>query len=251
MKVAIIDDEMHCIKSLTWRIQHLFPEFEIVFQTTKPREGLKLLFTNEIDLLFLDVEMPGINGFELLESLGAPIPFDIIFTTAYSHYAIQAIKIQAINYLLKPIDEKELIDAIQNWRNTRESGVNNAQISALLEGLKRDGLLENKVAVPILEGFEFVDVKSIVYCQSENNYTNITFDTGRRLLISKTLKEFEKVLENYHFIRVHQSYLINPNYMQRYIRNDGGFVVLTGGLHIPVSPSKRELITKFFETITR
>src|SRR5690606_29784895 len=124
-------------------------------------------------------------------------------------------------------------DAIQNWRNTRESGVNNAQISALLEGLKRDGLLENKVAVPILEGFEFVDVKSIVYCQSENNYTNITFNTGRRLLISKTLKEFEKVLENYHFIRVHQSYLINPNYMQRYIRNDGGFVVLTGGLHIP------------------
>lgn len=251
MKVAIIDDEIHSINSLIWRIQNLFPDFEIIFHSTKPREALKLLSSHEIDLLFLDIEMPGINGFELLESLGSRLSFDVIFTTAYSHYAIKAIRTQAINYLLKPIDEEELIEAVTNWKEQYNSSIINDKVNKLLENLKKDGLLENKVAVPILEGFEFIDVKSIVFCQSENNYTTLAFDSGKTMLISQTLKEFEKVLDQYHFIRVHQSFLINPKFLQRYIRKDGGYVIMSGGRQIPVSPSKKELITKVFETVRR
>src|SRR5690606_13144981 len=209
-------------------INSLFPEFEVVFHSTKPREAIKTLQETAIDLLFLDVEMPGINGFEFLEQFEQPT-FDVIFTTAYSQYAIQAFKVKAINYLLKPIDEQEIVEAVNSWRDKRELEYDSSQISALLDHLKRDGLLGNKIADPILDGCESIDVKTIVYCQSENNYTNIHFESGKKILISKTLKEFEKVMEKFLFIRTHQSYLINPNYMQKYVRNDGGYIVLMDG----------------------
>src|SRR5690606_29945239 len=153
-------------------------------------------------------------------------PFDVIFTTAYSQYAIQAFKVRAVDYLLKPVDEKELVDAVTGWRERRESEQDNSQISLLLDNLKKEGLLGNKVAVPVMDGFEFIDVKTVLYCQSENNYTNIHFESGKTLLISKTLKEFEKVMEKFLFIRTHQSYLINPQFMRKYVRNDGGYIVL-------------------------
>ncbi len=250
MRIAIIDDEQHCVKSLLMHINSLFPEFEVVFHSTKPREAIKTLQETAIDLLFLDVEMPGINGFEFLEQFEQPT-FDVIFTTAYSQYAIQAFKVKAINYLLKPIDEQEIVDAVNSWRDKRELEYDSGQISALLDHLKRDGLLGNKIAVPILDGFEFIDVKTILYCQSENNYTNIHFESGKKLLISKTLKEFEKVMEKFLFIRTHQSYLINPNYMQKYVRNDGGYIVLMDGKKIPVSSSRKSLIVGLFEAIKR
>jgi len=250
MKVAIIDDEQHCIKSLLLHINGLFPDFEVVFHSTKPREALKTLRSTEIDLLFLDVEMPEINGFELLDMLEQP-SFDVIFTTAYSQYAISAFRARAVNYLLKPIDETELVEAVSSWQERRELENDTNQISALIESLKKDELLGNKVAVPILDGFEFIDVKSVLYCQSENNYTNIHFDCGKKLLISKTLKEFEKVMEKFLFIRTHQSYLINPNHMKKYVRNDGGYIVLANGKEIPVSANRRQLIVGLFEAIKR
>ncbi|HWK57430.1 MAG TPA: LytTR family DNA-binding domain-containing protein [Parapedobacter sp.] len=249
-KIALIDDEQHCVKSLLLHINHLFPDFEVVFHSTKPREAIKTLQETAVDLLFLDVEMPGISGFELLDQFEQP-PFDVIFTTAYSQYAIQAFKVRAVDYLLKPVDERELMDAVMGWRERRELEQDNNQISALLDSLKKDGLLGNKVAVPILDGFEFIDVKTILYCQSENNYTNIHFESGKTLLISKTLKEFEKVMEKFLFIRTHQSYLINPQYMRKYVRNDGGYIVLVNGKEIPVSASRKRLIVGLFEAIKR
>src|SRR5690606_26011330 len=179
-KIALIDDEQHCVKSLLLHINQLFPDFEVVFHSTKPREAIKTLQETAVDLLFLDVEMPGISGFELLDQFEQP-PFDVIFTTAYSQYAIQAFKVRAVDYLLKPVDERELMDAVMGWRERRELEQDNNQISALLDSLKKDGLLGNKVAVPILDGFEFIDVKTILYCQSENNYTNIHFESGKTL----------------------------------------------------------------------
>src|SRR5690606_6480086 len=164
MKVAIIDDEQHCIKSLLLHINGLFPDFEVVFDSTKPREALKMLRNTDIDLLFLDVEMPEINGFELLDMLEQPA-FDVIFTTAYSQYAIPAFRAKAVNYLLKPIDENELVEAVTSWQERRELENDTNQISALIESLKKDELLGNKVAVPILDGFEFINVKSVLYCQ--------------------------------------------------------------------------------------
>lgn len=248
MKIAIIDDEMHCIKSLELHLNSLFPDSEIVYKTTKPKEAIGPLLSLKIDLLFLDVEMPGINGFELLEQF-EELPFNVIFATAYSQYAIQAFKAQAINYLLKPIDENELKEAVSNWKEKYNQEKGSEEINRLLTHLKKEGLLESKIAVPISEGFEFLDVKEILYCQSQNNYTYIYLESGEKVLISKTLKMVEKALERFYFLRTHQSFLINPNFMKKYIRSDGGYLVMSDKKQIPVSNSKKELITSVFEAI--
>ena len=174
VKVGIIDDELHSIKSLTLDIEQLFPDFELVFKTTKPLEGLKLLQQHKIDLLFLDVEMPGLNGLELLTRLDE-IKFDVIFVTAYSQYAVDAFKAQAIHYLLKPIDETELKDAVDNWLLKKAKQEGTEEIEALLDAFKKGGILQNKIALPISDGLEFVEVDKIMYCQSQSNYTTIFF----------------------------------------------------------------------------
>ena len=252
MRVAIVDDEVHCVEGLILHLKNKFPETEIVFKTTKPEEALASLMNAKPELLFLDVEMPGMTGFELLDQLSKD-SFDVIFTTAYSQYAAQAFKAKAMNYLLKPIDEIELETAVLDWKEQREGrkGATSEKMSELIEYLKREGILKNKIAVPVSEGFEFIETNDILYCQSQNNYTLLFTINNRKLVLSKTLKEFEKLLEKYFFIRIHKSYLINPNYMKKYYRNDGGYLVMQDEKTIPVSKSKKELITSLFDAISR
>ena len=252
MKVAIIDDEVHCVEGLVLHLKNKFPETEIVYKGTKPEDALLTLPNARPELLFLDVEMPGMNGFELLDQLPKD-SFDVIFTTAYSQYAAQAFKAKAVNYLLKPIDENEFETAILQWKEEREKKKNlsSERINELLTYMKREGILKNKIAVPVSEGYEFIETNDILYCQSQNNYTLLFTVDNRKLVLSKTLKEFEKLLDKYFFIRIHKSYLINPNYMQKYYRNDGGYLVMQDGKSIPVSKSKKDLITNLFDAITK
>ncbi|MDX1364792.1 MAG: LytTR family DNA-binding domain-containing protein [Arenibacter latericius] len=250
MKIAILDDELHCVESLLFHIRHLFPEFKVVYKSTNPTEALTPLKRLEIDLLFLDVEMPEMNGFEFLEQFNG-LPFDVIFTTAYSQYAIQAFKAQAINYLLKPIDEDELEEAIRHWlEQSHSEDESSVEISNLLDHLKKENILKNKIAIPVSDGLEFVEIKDILYCQSQNNYTSIFLKNGEKLFISRTLKDVENSLKRFMFIRVHQSYLINPSYMQKYIRNNGGYIQMTNDQKIPLSNSKKAMIAKIFDGIT-
>lgn len=252
MRVAIIDDEVHCVEGLILHLKSKFPETEIVFKSTKPEDAILSLNNARPELLFLDVEMPGMNGFELLDQLPKD-SFDVIFTTAYSQYAAQAFKAKAVNYLLKPIDETEFQKAILDWKEEREKKKNlsSEKMEELLSYLKREGILKNKIAVPVFEGFEFIETNDILYCQSQNNYTLLFTVNNRKLVLSKTLKEFEKLLEKYFFIRVHKSYLINPNYMKKYYRNDGGYLIMHDGKTIPVSKNKKELITSLFDAISK
>ena len=252
MRVAIVDDEVHCVEGLVLHIKSKFPEAEIVFKGTKPEDALVAIPNVKPDLLFLDVEMPGMNGFELLDQLSEE-DFDVIFTTAYSQYAAQAFKARAVNYLLKPIDETEFISAVQQWKKERElkKDISSDRMNELLNYMKREGILKNKIAVPVTEGFEFIETNDILYCQSQNNYTLLFTTNNRKLVLSKTLKEFEKLLDKYFFIRIHKSYLINPNYMKKYYRNDGGYLVMQDGKSIPVSKSKKDLITNLFDAITK
>lgn len=252
MRVAIIDDEVHCVEGLVLHLRSKFPEAEIVLKTTRPEEGLRSLPRVKPDLLFLDVEMPGMNGFELLDQMSGE-DFDVIFTTAYSQYAAQAFKAKAVDYLLKPIDETEFIEAVRHWQEERQKkgNLSTERVEALLTHLKREGILKNKIAVPVTEGYEFIETNEILYCQSQNNYTLLYLVDKRKLVLSKTLKEFEKLLEKYFFIRVHKSYLINPNYMKKYYRNDGGYLVMQDEKTIPVSKSKKELITSLFDAISK
>lgn len=249
MNIAILDDELHCVESLLFHLHQLFPDFKVVYKSTKPLEALNAMRELNIDLLFLDVEMPEMNGFEFLDQFDK-LPFEIIFTTAYSQYALQAFKAQAINYLLKPIDEDELMEAISQWRERSSSRDNRTnEINNLLDHLKKENILENKIAIPVSDGLEFVEIKNILYCQSQNNYTSIFLRDGEKIFISRTLKDIENLLKKYLFLRVHQSYLINPSYMQKYIRIDGGYIIMSNQQRIPISPSKKSLVADIFEGI--
>lgn len=252
MRVAIIDDEVHCVEGLVLHLKNKFPETEIVFKSTKPEEGLRNLPRIKPDLLFLDVEMPGMNGFELLAQLPDE-SFDVIFTTAYSQYAAQAFKAKAVDYLLKPIDETEFMEAVLHWQEERKMKMNlsSDRVEELLTHLKREGILKNKIALPVADGYEFIETNEILYCQSQNNYTVLYMVSKRKIVLSKTLKEFEKLLKKYFFIRVHKSYLINPNYMKKYYRNDGGYLVMQDEKTIPVSKNKKDLITSLFDAISK
>jgi|SRR5690606_24303809 two-component system LytT family response regulator len=251
MKIAIVDDEVHCIESLVIYLNTLFPEMVIEYKSNKVQEAVDRLSNMDIDLLFLDIEMPGLSGFELLEQLPNR-KFDVIFTTAYSQYAVQAFKARAINYLLKPIDGDELRAAVDEWKTElpNRQGAD-TQLEQLLEHLKKEGILKNKISVPISDGYEFIEVDRIMYCQSDRNYTTLFLSDGRNVLISKTMKEVENTLDNFFFIRVHRSYLVNPNYLKEYHRNDGGYLTMQDNKEIPISQQKRDLITGLFDAISR
>lgn len=249
IKVAIIDDESHCIESLIIHLNDLFPELSVVYKTNNVQQAVEELGKLEIDLLFLDIEMPGMNGFQLLENFPNR-SFDVIFTTAYSEYALQAFKARAISYLLKPIDEEELKETVSSWKVEREQQTAKIQdIDSLLQHLKREGFMKSKVAVPVTDGYEFIEVNRITYCQSQSNYTYIHLVDDHKLLVSKTLKEVERTLEKFFFMRIHQSYLINPNFMKKFSRRDGGFLVMKNGDNIPISRAKRNLVVNLFEAV--
>src|SRR5690606_35091968 len=253
MKVAIIDDEIHCIESLALDLNSIDTAIKVVYKCNQPMEALEKLPKMDIDILLSDVEMPGMNGFELLEQLQS-LSFDIVFTTAYSQYAVQAFKLKAFNYLLKPVDELELKGRLQQWKSGKENMDNAASeevVRQLLDQMKKEGMLKSIIGVPNAERYEFLETDQILLRQSLNNYTNIYLTNGSKLLISKTLKEVEKTLDKYLFIRIHQSYLINPNYMKKYHRKDGGYVMMDNDHRIPVSHHKKDLLTGLFEAVSR
>lgn len=252
MKIAIVDDEVHCIESLTLHLNNLFPEMGIVYKSNEPKKALFEIPQINPDLIFLDVEMPGMNGFELLEQLSDQ-HFDVIFTTAYSKYAVKAFKAKAVDYLLKPIDEQELKDAVQQWKNTKKTAFGNSskKVEELLNHLKSEGFLKTKIAIPVADGIDFEHVEDIMYCQSQSNYSTFHFSDGRKTIVSKTIKEIEKTMAPYSFQRVHRSFLINPDYMKKYNRGDGGYLVMDDDQVIPVSKQHKSVVTGLFDSITK
>lgn len=251
MNVVIVDDEVHCIESLIIHLNALYPHMNIVYKTNKVQEALIKLPELEFDLLFLDVEMPGLNGFQLLDQL-TERKFDVIFTTAYSQYATQAFKARAFDYLMKPIDEDELKETLQDWQNKQKNKeAQGEHLNELLDYLKREGILKTKIALPISDGYEFIEVDDIMYCNSSSNYTSLFLADDKKIVVSKTLKEIEKTLEKFFFLRVHQSFLINPNYLKKYFHKDGGYLIMKNDKEIPVSAQKRKLITEFFEAVQK
>lgn len=253
MNIAIVDDEKHCIESLEIDLSSIEFNHQVIFKTSKPIEALQQLPNLKLDILFLDVEMPQLNGFELLDQLGE-FEFDVIFTTAYSEYALQAFKNKAYNFLLKPVDIDELSDVLSDWQKDRQGEpylMDELAVRELLVKVKNDGFVKSKIAIPTVNGFEFIKTEDILYCQSENNYTNIFLQNGERKLISKTLKDVEKTLTSHLFLRIHQSFLINPKYLKQYNKNDGGYVIMDDDNSLPVSKQKRHLLTDFYDIISR
>lgn len=245
--IIIIDDEAHCTNVLKHLIEKIGADYSITGVFTDPLQGLAFIKQHPPDLLFLDIEMPNLNGFALLDIL-QPIDFDVIFTTAYDQYAVKAFRYSAINYLQKPVAEKDIVKALSYWEKRRNK-ISEKQWKLLHEYLGEGSQGQPKIALPIGGGYHIVSIKNIVRCQSDNNYTYIFCEDENKILISRTLKEIEELLKDHGFIRVHQSHLINPQFVKGILKQDGGSLIMGDNTEIPVSRQKAKQINRILETM--
>ncbi|MFT4779864.1 MAG: two-component system LytT family response regulator [Flavobacteriales bacterium] len=244
MKAVIVDDEKHCSATLKYEIERSIPELEVVEIFQNPLEALKALPTMELDLLFLDIEMPHLNGFELLQKLGK-IEFGVIFTTAYDEFALRAFKHSAVDYLLKPVSSEDVKQAVDKYKEAGMGSVSEMQLQILFNRLEGKGF--TKIALPSSEGLDFVSPESIMHCESQSNYTKVFFKERKRILVSRTLKEIEEMLDGNGFFRVHHSHIVNLNYISKYVKGSGGYLVMDDGTQIPVSRSRKESLMVLFQ----
>lgn len=246
MTALIVDDEKHCREVLDHLIHKYCPEISIIESCDSGEAALGILHDHHPDILFLDIEMPGMNGFDVLEKCEHP-SFEVIFTTAYNEYAIKAIRHSALDYLLKPIDKGELILAVHRaiqYKRNAPSG----RIEELLTKLSSKKNVK-RFAAAALEGLIMVNADDILYCESDSAYCNLVFLNGKSLLLSKTLKDVEDVLHQDEFCRIHNSYLINLQYVSKYIKGEGGEVIMNNGKHLPVSRTRKHDFLKLLERI--
>lgn len=231
MKTLIIDDESQARKLLTILLQKNCPNVEIVDQCEDLPNGVKAIHKYKPDLVFLDIEMPGHSGLELLDFFNEEdINFGIIFTTAYNQYALKAFKLSAVDYLLKPVDTEELVAAVARFERSLPKPA--------APTLPATGLPQ-KLGMPIGQIIRFVDIDTIVYLKAENTYTEMITNDGKTTLVSRSLKHFEEALaENPNFFRCHKSFIINKKYIEDYIRSDGGYLQLKPKYIVPVSRSR-------------
>ena len=237
IRSIIIDDEQHCIRALLNDLQKNCPSVEILDTCNSAKEGMISIKKHKPDLIFLDVEMPWMNGFEMLELLG-DLSSSIIFTTAHDEFAAKAFRISAVDYLLKPVDANDLKTAVQKVERKMSEGGSLEHISNLLRNI-RQPTKDQKIALPQREGYEFVAVSSILYCQAEGAYTKVFLDNKRTMLISRALGDVEELLPPDMFQRIHHSSLVNVSYISQFLRTDGGYVVLGNGEKLAVSKSKK------------
>lgn len=205
-------------------------------------DALTVIKNQQPDLVFLDVEMPKMNGFQMLEQLPS-INFDLIFTTSYNQYALKAFRFSAIDYLMKPVDREELQKAIQKLGHRSQRPINQ-QLEILFQKMQRSVTPVAKIALPTLEGLQMVNIDSIISCDSDSNYTILRLKHKQKLTVSRTLKDVEELLEDHAFVRVHHSHLVNLNEVVKYVKGEGGYLVMSDGSNIDVSRSKKENLLK-------
>ena len=246
MKATLVDDEKSALTLLRHKLKRCDPDIEILAECESVESALAALEAAQPDVLFLDVEMPGATGFELLKSLGEDAPFQVIFTTAHSEYAIEALRGGAFDYLLKPVQEDELARALdrlgQKMRAKQPEVPAGPQggIAALLKSLQTLQDKDKKLPVPTAEGVLFLPVADIIRAEAAGSYSTIYLTGKQKLMTSKNLTELEEMLDSGDFCKVHKSHLVNLRYVSKYIRGEGGILVLTDGSEIDVARRKKE-----------
>ena len=246
LKAILIDDELSSLQNLQQKLTEFCPDISIIGTALKPEEAIVLIRQRKPDVIFLDIEMPRMNGFRMLDELGE-FDFDIIFTTAYNHYAVDAIRISAFDYLMKPVAIKDLQGAVERLVKHRQLQTRD-KLDVLRQSLGPTRSQEEKIAVPINDGLEFIPIKNILHIESSSNYSKLFLLDGKSLLVTKLLKDFEDLLLPYNFFRVHNSHLINLNYIKKYIRGEGGQVVMQNGDVVDVARRKKEEFLKLIAT---
>ena len=247
LRAVIIDDETNAREALTNLLRLVCPEVEICGEAKNVDLGIELIKNEKPNIVFLDIQMPGKSGFDLLASFDK-VDFGVIFTTAYQEYAIRAFRFSAIDYLLKPIDPDELQAAIEKYKS-QIGKVNPEQIQILQEQLdtsRSPRLVERqrndnqRIALPTAEGIHFVQMTEIIQCESLGSYTKFHLVKGPAIVVSRLLKEYEEILDHYYFFRVHQSNIINLEHIKRYVKGDGGQVWMSDNTEIEVSRRRKE-----------
>lgn len=242
---VIIDDEKNAQEVLAWQLKQYCPQVDVVGCAGNVPDGIKLINEEEPQLIFLDIEMPVQNGFDLLNAFENP-GFDIIFTTAYNQYAIKAFKCSAFDYLLKPIDAEDLKTTVGRYSVKRNRSVKE-ELKVLAAQMQQKTL--NRIAIPSSDGLLMVKPDQLVRCESDSNYTKVYLDNKQKIVVAKTLKELEDVLTGYGFYRIHHSHLVNLTHVVSYVRNDGGYVMMSDGTHITVARNRRSGFIEQFSKI--
>ena len=240
IRAIIVDDEKNSCEALQLLLLDCCPAVEVIAIARSGTEALQMIQKLSPELVFLDIEMPNMNGFQLLEQL-PKIDFELIFTTSYDQYAIKAIKFSALDYLLKPVDREELEKSVQKVQKKMSSTLSQ-QLEILLQKVNHPSAPVQRIALPTMQGLELVPINSIISCSSNSNYTEFFLTDKRKILVSRTLKETEEMLEGYAFMRVHHSHIVNLNEITKYIKGEGGYIIMTDGSTVDVSRSRKEAL---------
>ena len=242
MNAVIVDDEATVRNTIKSLLNENFPDIKILATAGSIQEGYETIINNKPDLLFLDIELPDGTGFDLLKKF-SQVPFKIIFVTGHHEYALDAIKVSALDYVLKPIDTDELCRAVEKAREVINQQEQRLKLQALSENLLGKKVLK-RIILHTSDHLQIVSVSDIVRAEADSNYTSFTLSDGKHILVSRTIKEFESLLSASGLIRVHQSHLVNINYIDRFIKKDGGFLLLKDNTKVPVSPILKKQVLK-------
>jgi two-component system LytT family response regulator len=246
INAILIDDDARCIKALKDVLTDSNYAIKILAECASADEAIAAISRYKPDLVFLDVEMPGKTGFDLLHDLET-IDFDIIFTTAYEQYAIQAIRASALDFLLKPVTLNDVDAALRRYELKKNSAQTIAQVKVLLENYGLPKNANKTIAVPTNNGIEFIRTNQIIRLESDSNYTTFFLHNNTKLVVAKTLKEMEELLPEPLFYRVHHSHLINTSYVKRYQKSDGGMLIMEDKSEVPVSRQRKDELLVFLK----
>jgi len=243
LTAIIIDDETNSRNALRQKLTNHCTGVSIIAECENGEEGIQSIEEKKPDIVFLDVEMPRMNGFTMLQQLKNK-NFEVIFITAYDHYAIKAIKFSALDYLVKPVEVEDLKIAVEKVTQKRSQPVGNNRVELLLQNLLDEKKAHQRIAISSMEGLQFLATDEIIYLEANSNYTSFFLTGNRKITATKTLKDFEDLLPASLFIRIHHSYLINKNGVEKYIKGEGGQVVMKNGVTLDVARRKKEEFMK-------
>ncbi len=245
LKALIIDDEEASRDTLKNYLGRYCPDIELMAQADSVKKGIEAIRQYHPDIVFLDVEMPYGNAFDLLEQV-QDVAFETVFVTAFSNYALKALNLSASYYILKPIEIDELILAVEKIKKQKEEHKELLHTKILVENIHTENKQAQKIVLPLLDGFEVIQVKDIIRCEANDNFTDFILTGSRKVMICRTLKHYETMLEDYNFVRVHKSHLVNVQHITKYLKGKGGQLIMSDQSYVDVSPNKKELLMQRF-----
>jgi two-component system LytT family response regulator len=243
---VLIDDESNSLEMMEWLLKTYCPAVKIDAMCHAAAEGMEAIHKYKPDLVFLDIEMPHMNGFDMLERFDR-LFFDVVFCTAYDQFAIRAFKYSALNYLLKPVDPTDLVETIRRIEEKKNTP-SKEQLDLLFQNIRQTSKpAVQRIALTTGDGMVFVPTQNILYCQADSNYTNVVLAGGKKIMVSKVLKDIDEALSGPDFFRIHHSFLVNLNHISKFVRGDGGYVIMEDGATIAISRSRRQPFMELFE----